>query len=171
MYTQSSELVAEGKVEIDFERLVEEYTQKIYRYCFSILRNAHEAEDATQDVFLKVMQYKNRKNIDNMSAWLYKIAYNHCINRINRRKIIPFVRHVEKYDQRVQQEEKDEELHYILAQLKPKERALIVLRIVEDKDFNEIASILGVSIPTARKRYERTKAKIQKLLEGDENDV
>ena len=108
-----------------------------------------------------------------MSACLYKIAYNHCTNRINRRKIIPFVRHVEKYDQRVQQEEKDKdkELHHILAQLKPKERALIVLRIIEDKDFNEIASILGVSIPTARKRYERTKAKIQKLLEGAENHV
>lgn len=49
--------------------------------------------------------------------------------------------------------------------LKPKERALIVLRIVEDKDFNDIASIMDISSSTARKRFERIKAKIQRIIE------
>lgn len=59
----------------------------------------------------------------------------------------------------------DIELDWILSKLKPKERALIVLRIVEDKNFNDIASIMDISSSTARKRFERIKAKIQRIIE------
>lgn len=167
MYTGSTELVGVEKEVWVIEKLIEIYAHRIYRYCFSILRDAHEAEDATQDVFMKAMQYKNLKDIEHISAWLYKIAYRHCINKYRRKSLIPFIPHTEKHDISVEQEGRDEELQYILSQLMPKERALIVLRIVEDKDFTEIASILGTTVPTARKRFERVKGKIQKIIEGN----
>ncbi|MEH6943945.1 RNA polymerase sigma factor, partial [Bacillus sp. JJ722] len=97
---------------------------------------------------------------------LYKIAYNHCLNKIKRKSIINFIPFTEKSRlEDSKDEETDFELSYILSKLKPKERALIVLRIIEDKDFTEIAQILGINIPTARKRFERLKLKIQLIIE------
>ncbi|QFF99877.1 sigma-70 family RNA polymerase sigma factor [Psychrobacillus glaciei] len=169
MYTNVTEYVIEESHETKVEELLKEYHQKIYVYCYNILRNAHDAEDAAQEVFIKAFQSKKLMEISNSSAWLYRIAYNYCLNKIKRKKMIEFIPFAEKG--RLQKETdssgdySDFELSYILAQLKPKERALIVLRIIEDKDFTEIASILEISIPNARKRFERIKAKIQKIIE------
>nr|WP_225942082.1 RNA polymerase sigma factor [Sporosarcina limicola] len=73
------------------EDLLSEYHQKIYVYCYNILRNTQDAEDAAQEVFLKAFQSKKLLEIDNRSAWLYKIAYNHCLNKVKRRNLIEFI--------------------------------------------------------------------------------
>ncbi|MFF2755767.1 RNA polymerase sigma factor [Psychrobacillus sp. NPDC058041] len=167
MYTNVTEYVIEESHETKVEELLKEYHKKIYRYCFNILRNAHDAEDATQEVFIKAFQNRKLVEINNSSAWLYRIAYNHCLNKIKRKKLVEFIPFTEKglFPKEDTNDYSDFELSYILSQLKPKERALIVLRIIEDKDFKEIASILDISIPTSRKRFERIKAKIQKIIE------
>ena len=167
MYSNITEYSLEESKEETLEELLSEYHQKIYIYCYNILRNKYDAEDAAQEVFMKAFQSSKLLEINNSSAWLYKIAYHHCLNKVKRKSIIQFIPFIEK-DREVyaNSDNSDIELSYILSTLKPKERALIVLRIVEDKDFAEIASILDISIPTARKRYERIKSKVQKIIEG-----
>jgi len=64
----------------------------------------------------------------------------------------------------------DMELDEIMAQLKARECALLVLRIIEDKDFAEIALILNITPATARKRFERVKQKVQKIIERSSYD-
>ncbi|WP_057771447.1 RNA polymerase sigma factor [Cytobacillus dafuensis] len=168
MYVNRTECSIEELNENSFEDLIKQYHQQIYIYCYNILRNPHDAEDAAQEVFMKAYQSNRVEEINNHSAWLYKIAYNHCLNKIRRKTLIEFIPFTEK--NRLKREvyhdqQSDFELNYILSNLKPKERAIIVLRIIEDKDFAEIATILDTSIPTARKRFERVKSKIQKLIE------
>lgn len=148
------------------EQLFAQYNDKIFHYCYSILRNLHDAEDATQEIFMKVVESTDLSNIENKNAWLYKIAYHHCMNKVKRKKLLQFIPFIETTNVECAQEtEGDLELNVILNHLKPSERALIVLRIVEDKSFDEIATILSISPSTARKRYERIKGKIQKIIE------
>lgn len=173
MYTNMTDL-KEAKVESDevwFEELLNKYHRKIYYYCYNILRNIQDAEDATQEVFVKAFKSSNKNNINNCNAWLYKIAYNHCLNKLKRKSIIAFIPFIESDNiADIKIESNDFELEFILSKLKPKERALIVLRIIEDKDYSEVASILGISQQTTRKRFERVKEKIQKIIERRNND-
>ncbi|MEG0473764.1 MAG: sigma-70 family RNA polymerase sigma factor [Solibacillus sp.] len=148
------------------EQLFAQYYDKIFHYCYSILRNLHDAEDATQEIFMKVVESTDLSNIENKNAWLYKIAYHHCMNKVKRKKLLQFIPFIETTKvECVQGIEEDLELNAILIHLKPSERAFIVLRIVEDKSFDEIATILSISPSTARKRYERIKEKIRKIIE------
>lgn len=169
VYLNRTEYSNQESNENMIEDLIKEYHQKIYIYCYNIMRDSHDAEDAAQEVFLKAFQSSKLMEIDNRSAWLYKIAYNHCLNKVKRRNIIKFVPFIEitglKENISTSNQHDDFELNYILSKLKPKERALIVLRIIEDKDFIEIAKILAISTPTARKRFERIKLKVQKIIE------
>lgn len=153
--------------EISVEELLAEYHRQIYVYCYNILRNAHDAEEAVQEVFLKAYESNKIREIDNHNAWLYKIAYNHCINKVRRNALIEFIPFTEKRPQKEIQYElhEDLELDYILSKLTAKERAIIVLRVIEDKDFADIATILNISASAARKRFERVKLKIQKIIE------
>ncbi|WP_102274670.1 RNA polymerase sigma factor [Cytobacillus massiliigabonensis] len=166
MYANRSEYrLEELNDETGIEGLLKQHQQPIYRYCYNILRNPHDAEDAVQEVFFKAYQSRKVMDIDNHRAWLYKIAYNHCLNKIRRKTLIECIPFTGKEKKSVDELHNDFELNYILSKLKPKERALIILRINEDRDFSEIAMILGINAATARKRFERVKLKIQKIIE------
>ncbi len=167
MLTNTTDYKVAESVEAWSEDLLNKYHRKIFLYCYNILRNIHDAEDATQEVFMKAFRSSSKNKITNSNAWLYKIAYNHCLNRLKRKSIVTFIPF--KESDKISDgyiEGNDFELDFILSKLNPKERSLIVLRIIEDKDFTEIASILGISQQTARKRFERVKEKIQKIIEG-----
>ncbi|MNI27746.1 ECF RNA polymerase sigma factor SigW [compost metagenome] len=72
-----------------FEVIVKQYQQQILIYCYHMLGNIQEAEDAKQDVFIKAYEqlHKYRESIS-FSGWLYKIAYHHCVNKLRRRKLL-----------------------------------------------------------------------------------
>ena len=147
------------------ELLIELYYDKIYKYCFNMLRNTHDAEDAVQEVFIKAIKNGNLTNIENQNAWLYKVAYYHCMNKIKKQKLLAFIPFIENKSSSISYEHTfDEELQHVLTRLKPEERSLITLRIVEDYSFEEIAQIFNKPASTIRKRYERLKEKIKKLL-------
>ena len=171
MYTNITDYKVVESDEVWMEDFLDKYHRKIFMYCYNILRNIHDAEDATQEVFVKAFKSSSKTKITNSNAWLYKIAYNHCLNKLKRKSIVTFIPFKEGYeisDESI--ESNDFELNFIMSKLTPKERALVVLRIIEDKDYAEIASILGISQQTARKRFERVKEKIQKVIERRNND-
>lgn len=96
MYLNKTECSIEEANENGIEALLKEYHQQIYLYCYNILRKPHDAEDAVQEVFLKAYQSSKLMEINNYSAWLYKIAYNHCLNKIRRKALIEFIPFTEK---------------------------------------------------------------------------
>lgn len=160
-----------------FEPLIHMYQQKIFSFCYYMLGQKQEAEDAVQDVFLKA--YKNIKNYRydlSFSAWLYKIAANHCKTLLKRKqrwnKLLPLINNVdsEKSAEQVY-EEQTPDLSQWFMDLSPIEKQILLLRVLEDKSFNEIGEILGKSPATMRKRFERIKKKIgEKNPEGRKLD-
>ena len=156
------------KENTDAELLIEGYYESIFTYCYRILRNRQDAEDVTQEVFISALESGKMPAIENKNAWLYKIAYYKCMNKVKRSKLLYFLPFTEKREANLIYEDEDESgLQAILVQLKPPERALLVLRIVEGQSFDEIGAIMNISTATARKRYERLKVKIKRLIEGE----
>lgn len=152
--------------------IIEEYGQKIYKYCYHMLRNKQEAEDAAQDIFIKIYSNTSHMNeIKSVSSWLYKVAYNHCLNIIRRRKLLFFVPHNEDLKIKTMnysadnESEFSEQLTSILSQLSAQDRSVLIFRVIEEKSYDEIAAILNKKTDAIRKQYERVRKKVKVYLE------
>ncbi|SEU20742.1 RNA polymerase sigma factor [Paenibacillus sp. NFR01] len=159
----------------DYAYIVQAYQRQILVYCWRMLGNEQEAEDAVQDIlvnaFEKIRMYKPSVNF---SSWLYKLAYNHCLNVLRRRKLqrslsrnlSSEVLSTNSAAQVVERGLFSEPLSRALLKLSAEERNLLVLRVFEEKPFSEIAQIIGKSTEAAKKRYSRTLTKLKQIMQN-----
>lgn len=159
-----------SNVQPTFDELLLQFHRPIYKYCYHMLRHEQDAEDATQDVFIKAFQSMERAEpILSTSAWLYKIAHNHCLNLLRRRKLISFIpfifeksKHPTQVDSTYAVIETRLAIDKMLSLLTPLDRSILLLRILEDKSFEEISEIITANSSFVRNRFERAKNKIKK---------
>lgn len=151
------------------------YHKPIFIYCFHMLRQRQDAEDATQEIFLKAMNHvHSEREIRTESAWLYRIAHNHCINMLRRRKLLSFLPFGQERNGEFSQEasyaqvEESMAIDGLLAKLSVEDRSVMVLRIIEDKSYEEIGEILRASPATVRKKFQRAKSKVKNWIELEE---
>jgi RNA polymerase sigma-70 factor, ECF subfamily len=155
-----------------FQWLVKEYQSRIYLYCHRMLGNHHEAEEAVQEVFIKSYQHlKQYTDHISFAAWLYKIAYHHCINLLKRRsswlQVLRFYQ-IQQSDKSSYKPIDSGAGTELLAKLSPEERSLILLRAIDEYSYEEIAQIINKKAATVRKRYERAKKKLKAMyIEGE----
>ncbi|MGO0058455.1 RNA polymerase sigma factor [Brevibacillus fluminis] len=178
---QIEKLVAEIKTG-DLERfgeVIEALQQPIFTYCYHMLGHRQEAEDAVQEVFIKAYEHidKYTKTLS-FSAWVYKIAYHHCLNLIKRKKLyrmVPFLQKELSVEDSTASDYLSEPLHVALSQLNAEERNVIILRVVEEKTYEELAAILQKNPAAVRKQYERAVKRCKKYVQmqkgGDENEA
>jgi RNA polymerase sigma-70 factor (ECF subfamily) len=150
------------------DEVVREYWPVMVKYCFGLLLNYHEAEDAAQDVFVKAAG-KAHGAADNLRPWLYRVAYTTCMDVLRRRRLarlflakhatISPVAYEDIYDTGI-----SAELVAALAQLKPRDRALMYSRVVDDLEYAELARIYKTSEATLHKRYERARKKLAAII-------
>jgi RNA polymerase sigma-70 factor (ECF subfamily) len=151
-----------------FEGIIHLFEQKIYTFCYFLLGNRQEAEDAAQDTFFKTFQFIGSYDpTSSFTAWLYKIAENHCRNLLKRKRkwthLLSMFRQESqsKSAELVFSEQMGTEMPNWFSGLSVAEKKMMVLRIEEDYSFDEIARILEISAATARKRFERLKKKLR----------
>ena len=163
--------------ESEIECVVTLYKEKLLRYATAILCDYQAAEDIVQEVF--VTAYQKHKLFDgkNLSAWLYKITYNQCMNALKKRKIFYFENVSDSVSGNsaptssyVNDYEKDfsDNVLRALQKLKAKERALIYGRIIKGQSYEELSALSGKSQEAIRKRYERAKKKLARYLSNIE---
>ena len=170
--------VKNGEVKL-FEVVIEGFQQQLFHYCFHMLNNVQEAEDAVQEALLKAFEKMHSYSSSvSFSAWLYKITYNHCINIIRRKKLLSFIPFIDEagtgYAGFVTELELDEygkALSDALKKLSPADKSVLLFRALEEKPFDEIGKILGISPANARKKYERAKKKMKIILSGKEGGI
>ncbi|USG65562.1 sigma-70 family RNA polymerase sigma factor [Brevibacillus ruminantium] len=147
-----------------FEQVIDHFQKPMFTYCYHMLGHRQEAEDAVQEILIIAYERLGEYTYTlSFSAWLYKVAYHHCISLLRkkrRNRIFPFFfsKHEKGEDQikeRIDQHYLSEPLHQLLDQLNPEERNLIILRVLEQKGYDEIAQLLESKPATLRKRYER----------------
>lgn len=169
---QTDEELAQAAVagsQDDFARLVRRYSNSIYRVVFRLCGSAEDAEDITQETFVKV--FKALPQIDlrrPIKPWLYRIAVNTAVSQLRKRR------------GRIQVELDEAELPPVrdeaealpdmidaqtaLARLPLDYRRVIVLRAIEDLPFADVAQILDVPEATARTRFRRARQMFDKLI-------
>ncbi|MMZ54760.1 ECF RNA polymerase sigma factor SigW [compost metagenome] len=155
--------------------LIRKFEKKIYTYCYCILKSREEAEDALQEIFIKVYQdidrYEERVTF---SAWLYKIAYHHCLDQIRKQsrwqRLVSLYQEQQTpfYDNYNKQVGIEQAVHELLMPLNREEKNILLLKVVEQYSFEEIGQIMDCKPATLRKKYERLRKKLhqQKMYKG-----
>jgi RNA polymerase sigma-70 factor (ECF subfamily) len=152
-----------------FARLVEAYQVPVFNLCFRILGEAAEAEDASQETFLRA--YRSLSSYDpqrKLSSWLLSIASHHCIDRLRRRRLVSLP--LEDLgptedpadpgpgpEASLADEERRQAVRRLLDQLAPQDRAAIVLRYWYDLPVEEIGETLGLSVSAVKSRLHRAR--------------
>lgn len=149
---------------VDWEALVTENENRLYRAALAILGDRQEAQDAVQDAFLRYLE-KAPERLEDPGAWLMRVLVNRCrdiCRRSRRRGTVPLLQELP-----VPGPEERQELEELYA-LPPPDRAVIHLRYCEGRSTAEIARILGVREGTVRSRLTRARARLRRLLEDAE---
>lgn len=160
------------------ERLLQTYQQEVYRLALSILDDADEAEDATQEVFVAALRaFDSFRGDASLKTWLFSIAVNVCRTRLQRHKrrgslmqILQglFIQNQAYPEQEALQNESDSALWNAIQTLDDKQRIPVTLRYYHDLPVAEIAALLGVPVGTVHSRLNHAREKLRTLLREDE---
>jgi len=136
--------------------LYRQYAPAIFRFCRRLLPAREDAEDATTEIFVKVRQKIGTYDSSRpFTAWLYKVASNHCWDMLRRRRIrqdletgdleaLPLEHPDPGQLERLQKEHTGKEVRAGLARLPDRARMALVLRYFAEMSYEEIADTLGV---------------------------
>ena len=145
----------------------------VYGLALSYLKNAHDAQDLTQDVYVQVWDCAGQyRSTGSPMGWLLTVCRNLCLMRLRREE-----RHAalseEEWDAIPAQEcglDADERtlLQHALAGLADEERRIVLLHAVTGLKHREIAALLELPLPTILSKYHRALKKMHSFLEGDD---
>lgn len=157
-----------------WEELVQEHSEMVYRLAFRLTGNIHDAEDLTQDVFVKVFKSIHRFQPGTLRGWLHRITTNLFIDSARRKSRITESAQGQVPDQVWGEAEgpaalrDDNELDYdvsnALKALKPDLRVAVVLCDIEGLSYEEIAKVLDVKLATVRSRIHRGRSQLRESL-------
>ena len=171
--------------------IFQEDYQRIFRYIMSMVRDAAEAEDLTQDTFLRAYQRRDSLRDEGaQTAWLYRIATHVCLDRLRqyaRRSPKESQTELDEIDvaepdtpslqQTLERDEMSECVQSYLNRLSDSYRAVILLHDIHELTAAEIAQLLGESLATIKIRLHRARRKLSMALgvgcnfSHDERDV
>ncbi len=157
-----------------FESLVRRYQRMIYALSYRMSGSAADAEDLTQEVFIRSYRELGNFRADaKFSSWLYRIAVNQCLNwrkRSTRREQIHQDWHADNANDFAADSETTsalaQQVSEALQKLHPKQRAAIVLTTYEGMNHAEAARVLGCSETTVSWRIFAGRSKLKRLLKS-----
>jgi RNA polymerase sigma-70 factor (ECF subfamily) len=164
---------------VDAGVLFESYHDRIYRYVLSLVKNPAEAEDLTQDAFLRAYRHGDSlRDPEAVRGWLYRIATHVCLDRLRQRKPLISL-DGEEGEGRVkppvsespspldvsERKETSACVQRCLDFLPDKYRAVILLHEAHSLTAPEIADLLGVTVTTVKIRLHRARHKLQQVME------
>src|ERR1700745_4470668 len=159
--------------------LYREYAPAIFRFCRRALPTREDAEDATMEIFMKLKnklsQYDTTRSF---SAWLYKVAANHCWDILRRRKIrqdketedvesVPLEHPEPSQLEKLIENRWAEEVRKALEKMGARARMALVMRYYSDMSYDEIADALGVRRAFVGVVLLRARHELRQALEGN----
>lgn len=152
-------------------KIVEDYKDRIFRLALGIIKNRQEAEDITQEVFIRVFKsIGNFKSRSLLKTWIFRIAVNVSRNFLKKKKVTLSLDAIELEDNNpsplegLEYREKLEEFMQAIGRLPFKQQTVTILRVQQDLDFKEIARIMKCTVGGARAHYFQALKKLRKLM-------
>ena len=158
-----------------WEQIVREHSGRVYRLAYRLTGNRHDAEDLTQEVFVRVFRSLHTYTPGTMEGWLHRITTNLFLDQARRKQRIRFDALSDERAARLRSAVAAPDDHYAdrtfdddveraLAQLPPDFRAAVVLCDIEGLTYEEIAEILDAKLGTVRSRIHRGRAQLRTAL-------
>ena len=154
-----------------FEVLYDRYATMVYNKCYGFAKDADEAKDLTQDVFLKLfVKLASFKGKSKFSTWLYAFTYNHCVNYVTRntaKKIekqsvsSDTIENIGEAEPEIGIEEmKVAQLKKVMELISPDEKMILLLKYQDNLSIKEISSALELGESAVKMRLKRAKDKL-----------
>jgi RNA polymerase sigma-70 factor (ECF subfamily) len=158
--------------------IVDRYAKTVYNLALNFFNNREDAEDITQDIFLKVYNNIEKFREDkSFNSWLVKISTNYCIDHWRKSK--RSARRVELSDDLIKTDHTPEDrvvkdydvinLRNKMSDLDPDLRLLLIMRDIQDHSYKEIATTLNLPLGTIKSRINRARIKLAKTFMDEEH--
>jgi len=171
-----------------WEEIVQRYNRRIYNICYRFAGSADDAQDLTQEVFIKMYRTLNSYDVDRgaFMTWVTTVTRNLLVDHFRKTKqdrltdsldttssdhedVMPLGEQIPDRgpapDSKVQSREAREVVHEALQKLSPELREAVILRDLQDMDYREIATVLKVPEGTVKSRINRGRAELARLLQ------
>jgi RNA polymerase sigma factor (sigma-70 family) len=159
-----------------WEDIVRDHSTRVYRLAYRLTGNKHDAEDLTQEVFVRVFRSLSSYEPGTFEGWLHRITTNLFLDGVRRRRRIRIdaigddsERHVatgelHTPERGFEHANLDVDIQRALGDLSPEYRAAVVLCDIEGLSYEEIAVTLGIKLGTVRSRIHRARAQLRRSL-------
>ena len=158
-----------------WEQVVREQSGRVYRLAYRLTGNQHDAEDLTQEVFVRVFRSLSSYTPGTFEGWIHRITVNLFLDGVRRRQRIRFDALADDASDRLpggevgperayEHANLDHDVQAALNELAPDFRAAVVLCDIEGLSYEEIAATLGVKLGTVRSRIHRGRAQLRAAL-------
>ncbi len=157
-----------------WDELVRQHADRVYRLAYRLSGNQHDAEDLTQETFIRVFRSLQNYQPGTFEGWLHRITTNLFLDLVRRRARIRMESLPEDYDRVPADEPNPEQIYHdsrlgsdlqaALDSLAPEFRAAVVLCDIEGLSYEEIGATLGVKLGTVRSRIHRGRQALREYL-------
>ena len=158
-----------------WEQIVEQHSARVYRLAYRLTGNVHDAEDLTQDVFVRVFRSLHTYQPGTFEGWLHRITTNVFLDKMRRKQRIRFDALSDESAARVPSRGRgpeqtyedthlDDDVQRALDALSPDFRAAVVLCDIEGLSYEEVAATLGIKLGTVRSRIHRGRSQLREAL-------
>ncbi|PPK98801.1 RNA polymerase sigma-70 factor (ECF subfamily) [Kineococcus xinjiangensis] len=158
-----------------WEEVVRDHSARVYRLAYRLTGNQHDAEDLTQEVFVRVFRSLSSYAPGTFEGWLHRITTNLFLDQVRRKQRIRFDSLGDDSAERLpatdagperafEHRNLDDDVQAALDSLAPDFRAAVVLCDIEGLSYEEIAATLGVKLGTVRSRIHRGRAQLRQVL-------
>ena len=158
-----------------WDEVVRQHSGRVYRLAYRLTGNPHDAEDLTQEVFVRVFRSLSSYTPGTFEGWLHRITTNLFLDQARRKAKIRFDALAEDAETRIASRAVapdtevvdgmfDDDVELALSELPPDFRAAVVLCDIEGLSYEEIADVLGLKLGTVRSRIHRGRSMLRKAL-------
>ena len=159
----------------EFKILVLPFSSRLYRLAYSLLGNREEAEDAVQEVYMKLWKMQDDlEKYNSIEALCVQVTRNHCLDQLRRRKLERAVKEEEEQERRGEfsnpsdemiRKERSEILNHLINQLPEPQRSLVHFRHIEGKEYSEIEEIMDMKENAIRVSISRARKQLKDMLQ------
>lgn len=152
-----------------YRQWVEQYQDQAWSLARYLLKDASEAEDATQDAFIKLWNHRDSIDPERVKPWLMKVTRNGCLDRLRRRRPETELSEYQAVEHHgpmagAQQGELGRWLKNAIAGLKEPYRSLVVLRDIHQHSYEEVAGVTELSLTQVKVYLHRARKQLREQL-------
>ena len=148
-----------------FTQMVKEHKDTICTVCFMFSKDSDEVSDLFQEVLINLWKgYESFQNRSGISTWIWKVSFNTCISyeRKKKRTSLPLSMDINLFEDKDEDSRQIRQLYDRIHRLKPFDRAIVLLWL-ENMSYEEIGSIVGISVKNVSVRLYRIKEELKKM--------